>query len=462
MPLPPDPVAAAGGIAAFGRQLRRGDITAEAATRAYLARIAALDGKLKAFEQVFAEEATATARSIDALLAAGTDLGPLMGVAVGVKDILAVAGAPTHAGSAIDVSDRIGSEGSFVQRLRRAGCVILGKTCTVEFALGALGNNTVRGTPIMPWDAVTARAPGGSSSGSGVATAAGLCAFAIGTDTGGSVRGPAAFCGTFGLKTTVGLWPLDGIFPLSPTLDSVGPLTRTAADAATVFAALTDSPPPEALPLHGLRFGKPLRPFYDDMDADVTRTMTTALAALTDAGATVVEMDVPEADEANRLFGILVAAELIAVLGRQRFLAERHRMDPGVAERAAIGLDLNATDWIETRWRHDALRRIAGERMTGFDAWITPTRQMVAPVLASGLDAEAQRRLAGDIPRNTRVINMFGQCAAAIPLHGLGAALPTSLQVICPGGADRRLLSLSLAIEAIVGEAPTPCLDGFL
>ncbi len=462
MPLPPDPVAAVGGIAAFGRRLRRGDMTAESATRAYLERIALLDGKLQAYEHVFTEEALAAARSVDALLAAGTDLGPLMGVAVGVKDIIAVAGAPTHAGSVIDVTDRTGEEGSFVQRLRRAGCIIVGKTRTVEFALGALGTNAVRGTPIMPWDAVIARAPGGSSSGSAVAMAAGLCAFAIGTDTGGSVRGPAAFCGTFGLKTTVGLWPLDGIFPLSPTLDSIGPLTRTAADAAVVFAALTDRPPPAALSLRGLRLGKPIHPFYDDMDADVARNMAAALTALEEAGATIVEVDVPEADEANRLFGVMVAAELIAVLGRERFLAERHRMDPGVAERAAIGLDLKATDWIAARWRHDALRRIAGERMAGFDGWIAPTRQMVAPVLAGGLDADAQRRLASDIPRNTRVINMFGQCAAAIPLHGLGAALPTSLQAICPGGADRHLLALSLAIEASIGEAPAPGLEGFL
>ncbi len=462
MPLPPDPVAAAGGIAAFGRNLRRGDISAEAATRDYLARIALLDGRLKAFEHVFSEEALTAARAMDALLAAGTDLGPLMGLAVGVKDIIAVDGGPTHAGSAVDVADRIGAEGSFVQRLRRAGCIVIGKTRTVEFALGALGNNPVRGTPIMPWDSVTPRAPGGSSSGSGVATAAGLCAFTIGTDTGGSVRGPAAFCGIFGLKTTVGLWPVDGIFPLSPTLDSIGPLTRTAADAAVVFAALTDRPVPEPVPLRGLRLGKPTSLFFDGMDADVARTMAAAQAALVEAGVSIIDVDVPEAEEANRLFGTLVAAELIAGLGRERFLRERHRMDPGVAERAATGLDLKATDWITARWRHDAMQRIAKARMVGFDGWITPTRQMVAPVLDGGLDADGQRRLAGEVPRNTRVINLFGQCATAIPIHGLGSPLPTSLQLVSPGGADGRLLSISLAIEKLIGEPPSPYLGGWL
>jgi aspartyl-tRNA(Asn)/glutamyl-tRNA(Gln) amidotransferase subunit A len=385
-----------------------------------------------------------------------------MGVPVGVKDLLAVDGAPTHAGSVVDVADRIGGEGSFVRLLKSAGCVILGKTRTVEFALGALGTNPVRGTPVMPWDATTPRAPGGSSSGSGAAMGAGLCAFAIGTDTGGSVRGPAAFCGTFGLKTTVGRWQTDGIFPLSPTLDSIGPLTRTAADAAVVFAALTDGAVPLPARLKGLRLGKPTSLFYDGMDADVTRTMTAALAALEDAGVAIVDVEVPEVEEANRLFGTIVASELIAVLGHERFLANRHRMDPGVAERTAIGLDVPAAEWIQARWRHDAMRRIAGERMAGFDGWITPTRQMVAPLLGGGLDADAQRRLAAEVPRNTRVINLFGQCATATPIHGLGSPLPTSLQVVCPAGADARALSIALAIETLIGEPPAPDLSGFL
>ena len=208
-PLPPDPIES-GGIAGYSRRLRSGEITAEAATAAYLARIGALDARLGAYEYVAAEATMATARALDALLAAGTDLGPLMGVPVAIKDIIAVDGMPTHAGSNLDIADLIGPEGSFVGSLRRAGCVILGKTRTVEFALGATGISTSRGTPWNPWDASVRRITGGSSSGSGVATAAGLCAFSIGSDTGGSVRLPATFCGIFGLKTTVGLWPTDG------------------------------------------------------------------------------------------------------------------------------------------------------------------------------------------------------------------------------------------------------------
>src|SRR5262249_24931221 len=157
---------------------------------------------------------------------------------IAVKDVFAVAGMPTSAGSRLDVADLVGSEGTFVKRLKQAGCVILGKTKTVELAYGAAGINTIRGTPWNPWHPTVHRVPGGASSGSAVAVAAGLCAFATGTDTGGSVRLPAAFCGVFVLKTTAGLWPCDGVLPLSPALDSIGLLTRSAADASFAFAAL--------------------------------------------------------------------------------------------------------------------------------------------------------------------------------------------------------------------------------
>jgi aspartyl-tRNA(Asn)/glutamyl-tRNA(Gln) amidotransferase subunit A len=199
--LVPDPLAQ-GGIAGYGRRLRQGAITAAAATEAYLERIAALDPKLGAYQHVAAEQALASARALDRLLAAGTDLGPLMGVPVAIKDIFAVDGMPTTAGSQLEVADLIGPEGPFVQALRRAGCVILGKVKTVEFALGAVGISRPRGTPWNPWDAAMHRIPGGSSSGPAVAVAAGLCGSAIGSDTGGSVRLPACFCGTFGLKTS--------------------------------------------------------------------------------------------------------------------------------------------------------------------------------------------------------------------------------------------------------------------
>ena len=294
-----------GGIKEFGDRLRSGKITAEAAIATCLARIEALEPRLGAFEHVAAEHALAVARALDTLLAAGTDLGPLMGVPVAVKDIIAVDGMPTTAGSNLDVTDLVGPEGSFIKTIKRCGCVIVGKTKTPEFAMGGgrFGINTVRATPWNPWDAKTRRVPGGSSSGSAVAVAAGLCAFAIGSDTGASVRLPAAFCGVFGLKTTAGLWPLDGVFPLYPTLDTLGTLTKSAADGAIVFAAITQRSTPAPAPPRGLRLGKPANHFFDDLEPCVEKCTRAALAALEDSGVEIIEVEVPEAAETLKVPG---------------------------------------------------------------------------------------------------------------------------------------------------------------
>lgn len=461
MSVPADPIAALGGLAAYGKALRSGRTTAVEAARAYLARIAAYDGKLGAYECLMPESALATAQAMDTLLATGTHLGPLMGVPIAVKDLFAVDGAPTNCGSVVDVSDLVGAEGTFVRMLRQAGCIILGKTKTVEFALGGHGTNWVRGTPVNPCDSATPRLPGGSSSGSAVAMAAGLCAVAIGSDTGGSVRGPAAWCGVFGLKTSVGLWPTDGVFPLSRLLDTIGPLTRTASDAAIFFATLTGSEVPLPAPADGLRLGKPTRTFFEDMDGTVAPCINAALDKLAAAGATLVDVEIPDCDEAQRVSAVLRSPELLASLGRERFLANRHKMDRHVAERTAAGLDTMADTWIRASRSQDRLRDEAARSMAGLDAWVTPTKQMVAPTLAECMDDDAWRRLAAPQSRNTRPNNAFGQCAAAVPIHGLGADLPVSLQVVCNGGDDAKLLSIALTVEQVIGEAPSPDLSGF-
>ena len=459
--LTPDPLAA-GGIADFGERLRRGETTAEATVDAYLARIQALEPRLGAFEYVAADQAPGAARALDGLLSAGTDLGPLMGVPVAVKDLFAVEGMPTTAGSNVDLSNTIGPEGSFVKALKRAGCVIIGKTKTVEFALGGAGTNLVRGTPWNPWDATTHRAPGGSSSGSAVAVSAGLSAFAIGSDTGGSVRGPAAWCGVFGLKTTVGLWPTDGVFPLSRTLDTIGPLTRSAADAALVFAALGGRPTAAPAACSGLRLGKPTSLFFDDLDQDVERCSTAIVAALAKAGAEIVDIELPEVAELSTIFAPISACELIAVLGRDRFLAERDKMDPVVAGRAALGLKMTADAYIRLLWRHRELCRIMDERMFGFAGWIAPTRATIAlPVddydaSAAGIERAAKTGL------NTRPGNLFGFCGTSTPIHALGSDLPVGFQAMCPAGAEERALSIARALEDIVGKPPLPDMSGFL
>ena len=286
-----------------------------------------------------------------------------MGVPVAIKDLYAVEGMPTTAGSNVDVTDIIGAEGSFVKKLKRAGCVILGKTKTVEFALGA--GNHHRGTPWNPWDGEIHRAPGGSSSGSAVAVAAGLCAFAIGSDTGGSVRIPAALCGTFGLKTTVGLWPLDGIFPMAPSFDTIGPLTASAADAALIFATIEGTPVADPAPPSGLRLGRPTRHFFDNLEPEVETCVTMALGALEKAGIEMVPMEFPEVEEVTETFPIVSPTELLSVLGRERFEAIRERMDRDVAARIVNSLEVTADRYIRLMWRQGELCRTTRQRMQG-------------------------------------------------------------------------------------------------
>ena len=247
-----------------------------------------------------------------------------------------------------------------MSRLRRAGCVILGKTKTVEFAFGAVGTNAVRGTPRNPWDAEVERIPGGSSSGSAVAVAAGLCAFAVGSDTGGSVRLPAALCGVFGLKTTVGLWATDGVFPLSPTFDSIGLLTRSAADAALAFSAIEETTVPKPAEIDRLRFGIPRRYLHDGLDLEVRECLDKACAMLSrQAAPHVVAKDMSYAREREGFFGPVLATELLASLGRDIFLAVAWRHGPCDRGAADHGLRVSAVDYVRMVRRHQALKALA-------------------------------------------------------------------------------------------------------
>jgi aspartyl-tRNA(Asn)/glutamyl-tRNA(Gln) amidotransferase subunit A len=459
--LPRDPLSGIA-IAEFARRLRRGEATIEATVRDYLARIEALDRRLGAFEFVAGDSALKAAGALDRLLAAGCDLGPLMGVPVGVKDLFAVDGMPVTAGSRVNIADLVGAEGSFVKLLRKAGCVILGKTKTVEFASGAAGTNSVRGTPWNPWDAKVHRAPGGSSSGSAVAVAAGLCAFSIGSDTGGSVRLPAALCGLFGLKTTVGLWPTDGVFPLSPTLDSIGLLTRSAADGALAFAALTGRPVPAAASLRALRLGKPTEYIFDDLDPAVAQCTDAALALLSASGAVISDIQASNMRERETLFPILLSSELIATLGRERFEAGRHLMDPVVATRAAKGLGVAAPDYVRMLRRHEELKKMALSQMHGLDGWIAPTTPLLPVPISEFAGVDRGLQMTAALSRNSQPMNMFGQCGTTTPIHALGAPLPVGLQLSCRPFEEDGALAIALAIEQRVGLPSAPDLSAFL
>ena len=453
---PSDPLQQ-GGIAGFGADLRAGRVTAVSVTRSYLDRIAALDGKLGAFQHVAGEQAMATADAIDRLLAAGVDLGPLMGVPVGIKDIYAVDGMPITNGSLYDASHITGGEGSFVKGLKRAGCVIIGKTKTVEFALGATGVSVARGTPWNPWDLATHRTPGGSSSGSGVATAAGLCAFAMGSDTGGSVRIPACLNGIFGHKTTIGLLPTDGVFPLSPTLDTLGPLTRSAADAA-VFHATVTGEAVKPVWLRGLRLGRPTSFFFEGIDPEVLDCVEQALTALAAAGVEIVDVDIPDPSERDWMFPAIAPPELLAALGEEAFRQMQPNMDPVIAARAEMGLAVTGPMHAAAVARHHVQARLADDAMAGLDGWVAPTCPFTALPIDDFDDPDALARsmLASRISQPG---NLFRLCAITTPVHRFGSALPVGLQVMCRNGDDARALAIAMAIEAHFGPPLQPDLS---
>jgi aspartyl-tRNA(Asn)/glutamyl-tRNA(Gln) amidotransferase subunit A len=447
MKLPPSPFQDRS-LADYARQLRSGELTAQRATRELLARIEAAEPKLHAYTHVDAPRALACAAALDELLAAGTDLGPLMGVPIAVKDLFSVDGMPTTAGSEVDIADLVAPQGRFVDRLQRAGCVILGKTATTEFALG--GFNLKRPPPWNPCDPDVARMTGGSSHGSAVAMAAGLCAFSLGSDTGGSVRWPAALCGVVGYKSTTDHWPQDGIFPLSKGMDSIGVFAADVADARLVHAALAGEAV-GAPPLPGtLVLALPGAHFLQNLDPAVEACFDRALVRLREAGVTIREVALPEAGEIDEVFGRLVTAEWLAFVGRERFLANEAVIDPVAAARVRGGLDLRADEYVRLSSRQQALTQVIAERAQGIDAWVSPTVVELPAPCAGFRSVDAVAAWNRLTTQNTRPANLFGQCGISLPMQHLGAPLPAGLQLCAPPGHDRRLLAVAQTVEAAI------------
>lgn len=466
MKLPDAPAAA--GLDAVASALRAGRTSSVELTQAALTRIAALEPRLAAFLHLDATRALGHAQAIDGLRAAGVDLGPLMGVPVAVKDHFTVHGMPTVAGTRIHVQDIVPAQGNFVGAMLRAGCVILGKTRATEFALGGL--NFDQPPPWNPCDLTQARTTGGSSHGSAVAMAAGLAGFAVGSDTGGSVRWPAALCGVVGFKASSTRWPCDGVFPLSPELDSIGLFTHSVHDAALVNAALGGDdlrPPPS---VEGLTLALPAQHFMEQLDEPVLQCFQDAVARLRKAGARIVSIDAPEAAEIDEIFRSLVPADLLAFLGRERVRSQMDKLDGVAAERLQFAFDVQADDYARMLARRRKVQQQVTERSIGIDAWLTPTVPMVPEPISNFktvADAAAWNRRA---TRNTRPGNLFGQCSVSLPIHHLrnglageaaGLRLPIGLQVSGAPGEDSALLGTARAIENLLGRPAPVQMDAF-
>ncbi|MFO1328532.1 MAG: amidase family protein [Rubrivivax sp.] len=447
MTLPPPP--APEGLPAATRALRDGRATAADLTERALARIAALEPRLQAFLHLDAPRARAQAHALDRLRAAGVDLGPLMGVPVAVKDHFSVDGMPTVAGSRLDLQDLVAPQGPFVDGLRRAGCVLLGKTRATELAMG--GFNFEPPIPWNPCDATLPRLTGGSSHGSAVAMAAGLAGFTVGSDTGGSVRWPAALCGVVGYKASTTHWSGEGVFPLSPEMDSVGVFTAGAHDARWVEAALAGrapgaSPPPEALTL-----AVPRAHFLESLDDDVAATFDTALQRLSQAGVRLRQVELPEAAEIDEVFRSLVPADLLAHLGRARVEAQFDRLDAVAADRLRAAFSLTADEYVRMRRRRIEIEHLVRGRLQGCQGWLSPTVPVVPGPTAdirTVADAAASNRLA---TRNTRPGNLFGHCGISLPVQHLHGTLPVGLQLCAVGGNDAPLLALACTLEDVLG-----------
>lgn len=442
----------------FYQEFRNGSISSEEVTRKYLKRIKALDPKLGAYEFIATDEAIKTARAMDELRAAGVDLGPLMGVPIAIKDVFNISGYPTpKVGSNTDLSKvyDVHTEGNFIKALRALGCVILGQTKTVEFCLGITGVSAPRGTPKNPHDPNTVRIPGGSSSGSAVAVAAGLCAFAIGTDTGGSVRVPAAFNGIFALKTSCGIWPTDGTFPLDPKLDSIGLLTASAADAQVAYHAInkalyghTYKADDSIADLGRLHFGRPENYFFDGLSDTVHSAVKNAIDKLTQHGVTITNCTLPGAEKREEFFPVSLPTELLAFLGTGFFQQNKDVIDPIIAARIESALNNDILNFINLEKERQQAIHAAVDSFSGYDAWITPATADVAPPLIEFDDPKLAMQHALGMTRNSQPANYLDLCGISMPIKTPG--LPVGLQLMAPAGYEANLLAIAVACEKAV------------
>ena len=415
-----------------------------------LARIADPQGEGKrACLTVYADAARAAADAADARAALGISLGPLDGRIVGIKDLFDVAGEPTRAGSKILAEEAApaAADAPIVRRLRAAGAIIVAKTNMTEFALGGIGTNPHFGTPGNPAD--RARVPGGSSAGAAVAAADGMCEIAIGSDTGGSVRIPAAVCGIVGFKPSRQRIPTEGAFALSTTLDSIGPLARSVADCADADAIMAgESPAPiEPLPAAGLRFaiaeGLPL----ERLDDAVAAAFAAAIKRLDGAGARVTREKVPLLDEMAGVnaYGGIVQPEAFSE-HRDRLTRRADDIDPNVRVRLERGASVSAADYIHMLRARARLVRALDAQLAAFDALVMPATAIVAPTIAEVADAKVYAARNAALLRNTSIGNFFDLCGISLPLPG---SLPVGLMLLARNGHDRRLLRMAASVAEL-------------
>lgn len=433
-------------------ELRRALDAGETSARALLEEAFAAN-RHDGYRHVDPERSYAYADAADAALGVGIDRGALMGIPVSIKDLYGVPGFPTTGGTAVRLPERFERPGPVVRRTLEQLAVPTGKTRTVELAFGGIGTNP-RGTPRNPWDAKEHRVPGGSSAGAGVSLLEGSAALAFGTDTAGSVRIPAAWTGTVGLKTTAGRWSTEGIVPLSRTLDTAGILTRTVADSIVAFEALDtrDEAVPDRISA-GVRIGRSSGLGWDSLSPGVGEAVEQALGELTDAGARQESLELPFLGEVKALFdmGGPVASELYYFLSTE--LPDRlEALDPRVQSRIGDAGNLPVHEYLRRLDRIRDLGRQASEALRGVDVLVMPTVANSPPTVAS---LEAPGRYAEEnllCLRNTCFASYLGLCALSMPAGKDAAGMPVGLMLMARPFQEAHLLAIARAFERTLGD----------
>jgi aspartyl-tRNA(Asn)/glutamyl-tRNA(Gln) amidotransferase subunit A len=441
-------------LAALADDLEGGRTSARKLVDECLGRIADNSGEgARAFIHVDAEAAIEAAEAMDRLREVKAAPSPFAGIPISIKDLFDIKGQVTRAGSrALDDSPPAEADAPAVARLRRAGFIVIGRTNMTEFAFSGIGINPHYGTPKGAWQRSVGHVPGGSSSGAAVSVADRMAHGALGTDTGGSCRIPAAYNGIVGFKPTQRRVPLEGGVPLSFTLDSFGPIARTVSCCAVLDAVLADEPmlPLQPRPIKGMRLAVPTTVALDELEDAVAQTFARALDKLSREGALIERIAVPEFLDVGVMNtkGGFAAAESYAW---HRYLIVSHGdvYDPRVSSRILRGESLSAADYIDLLGARKSLIARATARLAPYDALVLPTTANTPPRIADLADDKAFTKANLLSLRNCSLINMIDGCAISLPAHREGE-VPVGLMLAAPGGSDRRIFELAAAIEGVI------------
>lgn len=454
-------------LSSVAAALRDGQTSAQELLEIATDRHQRLDNSLQAYMEWTAEDAAAAARRVDADRRQGASLPPLAGLPISVKDLYGVEGSAIFAGTKDRLPAEWEQEGFLIQALRRQGALLVGRTKMVELAFGGLGGNPHWGTPVNPWDSARHRVPGGSSAGAGVSLWEGSAVIALGSDTACSIRTPAAWTGTVGMRSSPGRWPTDGVVPLSPTLDTVGGLARSVDDFAWFFCAVDPQTAGERAQAHyrelakrwssgvsGVRIGIPTTEAWNEGQSDVAEVTRETLRELETKGAVLVDCPCPEIDAAYALYvrSSIIGPEAAAFV-RRALPGWEKRLDPSVGERLAAAHAIPATDYLDALTTRRELAASVAPRLEQVDVFATPAVPIPPPTVAEVEDPETYTKLNRLASRTANPVAILGLCALSLPCGLDRGGLPVGLQLVAGRGNDLELLAIAGAVERVLGRA---------